>query len=124
MDVNDVGIGNDVERLRLLSFPVDIDSKRPAAIRAAIENDMPRLDIGKPIQRRNNVAGASGNRRVGNMNDVHCAIPRRVRSTVFNRRLFLFKSCMSQRVPIVLFDNVAPKRAIRGEVYHAYATTA
>jgi hypothetical protein len=96
MNVNDVRIGNDVERLLLLSFPVDIDSEGSAAICAAIENYMARLDVGEPVKCRNNVARTSGNRRIGNMNDLHCAIPRQVRSTVFGRGLFLFKSCMSQ----------------------------
>jgi hypothetical protein len=45
------------------------------------------------------------------MNDLHCAIPRQVHSTVFGRGLFLF-------------DNVAPKRTLRREVHHAYAATA
>ena len=124
MNVNDVGVCNDIERLRLLSFPVDIDSKSSAAISAAIENYMARLDVGEPIQCRNNVARTSGNWRVGNMDDLHCAIPRQVRSYAFSRGLFLFKRCMSQRVPVILFDNVAPKRTLRREVHHAYAATA
>ena len=64
MDVNDVGIRYDVERLLLLSLPVEIHRKGSAAVRAAIEDDMPRLDIRKPIERRNNIARTSGNRRI------------------------------------------------------------
>jgi hypothetical protein len=124
MDVNDVGFRYDVERLLLLSLPVDIDSKGSAAIRAAIEDNMPRLDIGEPIECGNNVAGTTRHRRIGNMNDLHCAIPRQVRTCAFSRGLFLFKGYMSQRVPVVLFDNVAPKRALRRKVHHAYAATA
>ena len=124
MDVDDVGIGNDVEGLLLLRFPVDIDSKGSIAVRTAIENDMPRLNIREPIKRGDNVAGTARNRRIGDMNDLHHALPRRSRLYGWRGRLFLFNRCMSQCVPVIPFNNVTPKRALRREVHHPYASTA
>lgn len=71
MDMNDVGGSDDIKCHIALAFPVDIDGERACLIRGRVKDDVPRFDIGQPVERRDDVARTARHRRVRDVDDLH-----------------------------------------------------